>query len=201
MRLSANSNSHDIILVSMYKKGFTLVELLVVIAIIGVLASIVLVSLNNAKSRARDAKRIADVKIIQSALEQYYAENSYYPRLLGALVTAGYFNGALPSDPNGSVSCTTGLEASCYKYTSLNPSGGTNNCSSIAAVKYHIAAVLENSMKDGTGIMATDADAVSQPTGYQACSGLFDFYGLTLDCNTTANLTAGSDEKCLDFAP
>ncbi len=52
--------------------GFTLIELLVVIAIIGVLASIVLASLNSARQKSRDARRIADVKQLQLALELYY---------------------------------------------------------------------------------------------------------------------------------
>jgi prepilin-type N-terminal cleavage/methylation domain-containing protein len=61
------------------KKGFTLIELLVVIAIIGLLASIVLVSLNTARVKARDVKRIADLKNIQIALELYYSDHGYYP--------------------------------------------------------------------------------------------------------------------------
>jgi type II secretion system protein G len=61
------------------QKGFTLVELLVVISIIGLLASIVLVALNGARSKARDAKRIADLSQISKALELYYNANNAYP--------------------------------------------------------------------------------------------------------------------------
>jgi type II secretion system protein G len=57
-------------------KGFTLVELLVVIAIIGLLASIVLVSLNNARTKARDTKRLSDLRQVAIALELYYDNNN-----------------------------------------------------------------------------------------------------------------------------
>ncbi|PIS08253.1 hypothetical protein COT76_02470, partial [Candidatus Berkelbacteria bacterium CG10_big_fil_rev_8_21_14_0_10_33_10] len=52
--------------------GFTLIELLVVIAIIGILAGVVVVNVGSAQAKARDAKRISDMKAIQTALEMYY---------------------------------------------------------------------------------------------------------------------------------
>jgi len=60
-------------------KGFTLIELLVVIAIIGLLSTLAVVALNSARQKARDAKRVADIKQVQTALELFYNDNSGYP--------------------------------------------------------------------------------------------------------------------------
>jgi prepilin-type N-terminal cleavage/methylation domain-containing protein len=57
------------------KKGFTLIELLVVIAIIGLLSTLAVVSLNSARGKARDARRISDVKTVQTALELYKSDH------------------------------------------------------------------------------------------------------------------------------
>jgi len=61
------------------KKGFTLIELLVVIAIIGLLSSIVLVSMQGVRARARDAKRVEELNQIRLALELYYNQYEKYP--------------------------------------------------------------------------------------------------------------------------
>ncbi len=62
-----------------FKSGFTLIELLVVIAIISLLATLAVTSLNNARKKSRDAKRLADMKQVMTALALYYDKNNNYP--------------------------------------------------------------------------------------------------------------------------
>jgi prepilin-type N-terminal cleavage/methylation domain-containing protein len=58
------------------KRGFTLIELLVVIAIIGILSSVVLASLNTARSKGNDAAIKANTDSIGSQAALYYSDNS-----------------------------------------------------------------------------------------------------------------------------
>jgi prepilin-type N-terminal cleavage/methylation domain-containing protein len=60
------------------RKGFTLIELLVVIAIIALLSSVVLASLASARVKSRDARRVADLHMLQLAMELYYDKNQTY---------------------------------------------------------------------------------------------------------------------------
>ncbi|MBM3261557.1 type II secretion system protein [Candidatus Kaiserbacteria bacterium] len=64
--------------------GFTLIELLVVIAIIGMLASIILASLNTARVKSRDARRVADMNQMRNAIELYNDTIGHYPHSNGA---------------------------------------------------------------------------------------------------------------------
>ena len=95
--------------------GFTLIELLVVVSIIGILATIVLVSLNTARMKARDVRRLADLRQVALALEMYYDDSPdmSYPGISGsnqwgdadsgmtkALQDSGFIS-AVPTDPVG----------------------------------------------------------------------------------------------------
>ncbi|MFA6397853.1 MAG: type II secretion system protein [Candidatus Paceibacterota bacterium] len=72
-------NQHQTSSKKKFGAGFTLIELLVVVAIIGILSSIVLTSLNKARSKGRDARRNSDIHQIQNALAMYYDINGQYP--------------------------------------------------------------------------------------------------------------------------
>ena len=107
------------------KDGFTLFELLVSISIIAILTAMVSVSYSVAQKKARDARRMQDMEMIQKAAEQYYSLNNYlYP------ATASYSVGT-----SWAVSAQTVLESypadpknvTPYIYVALG-SGTTNYC-------------------------------------------------------------------------
>ena len=67
--------------------GFSLVELLIVVAIVALIGVFAAVAVNSARSKQRDATRIANVRQLQSALEDYFNENNTYPE--GQLLPLG----------------------------------------------------------------------------------------------------------------
>ena len=80
-------------------KGFSLIELLIVIAIIGILSTIVLNSLSNARSRAYDSKVKQQLSSFRTAAEVYFSNqspNGYGPAVLGPACSAGIFDDFSP---------------------------------------------------------------------------------------------------------
>jgi prepilin-type N-terminal cleavage/methylation domain-containing protein len=67
----------------MRRRAFTLVELLVVIAIIGLLSTVAIVGLDSARIKARNAKRVADIKQLLSAFSMGASSNGSLPSSLG----------------------------------------------------------------------------------------------------------------------
>lgn len=174
-------------------RGFTLIELLVVIAIIGILASIVLASLNTARRKSRDARRIADVRQIQLALELYAdANNQLYPaNIYTACGTAGSlcptFIPAVPKDPVGPAG---GIN---YNYAAL---GTGASCTS-----YHLGATLSEISNPA---LQGDVDAAA---GTICTGGGTEFSGLSASaegvaCSATAGTPQpGGTETCYDVKP
>lgn len=150
-------------------KGFTLIELLVVIAIIGILASIVMVSLVSAREKARDAKRVADIKNIQLALETYYNDNLRYTTAVTQV--APTYMSVVPKDP------LTNLD---YKYANTSTS-----CNA-----YHLGAILEQSANTALLQDVDKADTTQTCTGSDG-----DFEGLSSACSGS---TPGTTDLCYD---
>lgn len=122
------------------KKGFTLIELLVVISIIGVLVSLSLFGIQNARKSSRDAKRKSDLEAIRSALEMYKADNGKYPSTSSGMnlssLSLGNYISSIPTDPlsgrNYTYRCTSVVNNNCVSYVlcaSLESvTGSLSNC-------------------------------------------------------------------------
>lgn len=126
-------------------RAFTLIELLVVIAIIGVLASVVVVSINSAREKARDNRRMQDIVQIRTALELYHSDHGHYPIIATGWTSfnaPSYVNNGIinpnasslaealrpylrsgPTDPKGPTVSDAG-----YLYRSNSPTSGKDYC-------------------------------------------------------------------------
>lgn len=124
------------------RKGFTLIELLVVITIIGILSTMVLVSMSGVRSRAKDAKRESDIRQIVLAMEIDYSDDEKYSQYSQAEWESltvqipkgtGKYLSPIPRDPKGDA------------YNWLDNSSGTTGCN---AQRYCFFAELEEPSAD-----------------------------------------------------
>ncbi len=126
------------------KQGFTLIELLVVVAIIGLLSTLAVVALGSAREKARDSKRLSDVKQVQTALELYYTDNNAYPAEASA-VTLGDTNNVCLNDADGFT--TTGCADAYMGQVPADPlSSQSYTYESADGSTYEIAFTLEGAM-------------------------------------------------------
>ena len=93
---------------NLLNKGFTLIELLVVMAVIAILIAVSIFAFSSVQMRSRDAKRKADLALVQSALEQYRADQHNYP--VTGNVGIGTTTNSLKS-PDGSITYLKSMPA------------------------------------------------------------------------------------------
>lgn len=111
------------------KSGFSLIELMVVISIIGFIASVILLGVSNARQKARDAKRVADMRLVSTLLENYFNSNRIYPTQASpALMSAALStplgvvmaNAPYPGDTSTCTAANGSFIWNDYVYTSAN---------------------------------------------------------------------------------
>lgn len=143
------------------KKGFTLIELLVVIAIIGLLSTLAVVALGSARQKANDAKRLSDIKQIQTALELYYTDNNTYPTAASAVNLGSTADSTVCLNDTGFV---TAANCGSTPYMGLIPADPVANTyyqyTSPSGTSYTITATLQS----GAGGF-TDGQIVATPSG------------------------------------
>ena len=137
---------------------FTLIELLMVIAIIGMLSSIIVGSLNYARLRARDTKRIVELQNIQTAAQLYFETNAKYPESINGNTNSlmfppggqsRYMNE--PKDPDGTSSYYYKAYKKINSVLDIDECGASGKC-----LFYHIGTNLE---LDGNLNIVLNSDA------------------------------------------
>jgi len=160
-------------------KGFTLIELLVVIAIIGILASIVLVSLTSARAKGRDARRVSELKEISKliALNADPAVNIGYSGIQSltpgfvrlSLLTAPVSFAAFKDISGITTACTPTFTTNCdYAMATAGVLGSTGN---VTTQRYMVCARLETNYGPLSGTAGGGLVSVSDKTGGGVVAG------------------------------
>ncbi len=171
--------------------GFTLIELLMVVAIIGLLSSLVLISIDTARAKSRDTSRVQAIKQIQNALQLYFIANGAFPpgneTNLSASLVPLYIS-SIPNDPSGG--------ANVYQYQALTSptSGGTCNSGAICQ-SYHLAAKMEQGANSALLLSDKDGENVLGSTNGSTIDGL----SVVANCGADGASTA--TDLCYDIVP
>jgi len=139
------------------RKGFTLVELLVVGIVVGLLIVSALMVLGSARQKARDAKRLVDVRELRSSLQSYFNDRDAYPTGTNLMLGAGKDCGT--GTTCTAISSTNGIAstaAGTIYMTTINsdPSAPvaakcTSNSGSVCNYSYSVVNVGTGAVADG----------------------------------------------------
>jgi prepilin-type N-terminal cleavage/methylation domain-containing protein len=150
------------------EKGFTLIELLVVIAIIAILSTVVMAGLNSARLKGRDAKRLSDIKQLQSALELCFDNGVGYPGLAAnsTMADLGAANCAAGGTPFSTYMSPMPANPApggiAYTYCSEVSGAANGTCDNTSHASYQIKFNLEGQ----SGSLAA-GDHYARPSGIQ----------------------------------
>lgn len=147
------------------RAGFTLIELVVVISILAILAGALIPRVTNRMAQSRDARRLADLRAVKNAVDQFYIDKGYYPParqnaayggwdvsqdgdFIPTLLSEGYLQ-SIPKDP---------INDETYQYRYYLYDKGTGGCRGDS--KFYVL-----------GLRAFEtADMALKNTGYFQCA-------------------------------
>lgn len=161
-------------------KAFTLIELLVVISILGILATLIIANVNEARTRARDVRKKEDLYQLKTALKLYYNDYMKYPASCGTNTIAGCGSdgttccpvAGCPEFAAGGTGCDT-------TYMSKLPTGLGNN-----TIAYYYSALTD------TFCVKTDLENASDT----------DIAASWSSCNTVCSPLIGRNLQNQDYA-
>lgn len=148
------------------RTGFSLIEIMIVISIIAIVSGIGLSLVSALQKTTRDAQREADLRVLQSALQQYYADQNFYPNDMTSVLSSG-----------GSLTSCTG------KYSSPACTNPTKTYLSVVPKDPAGTPYVFQSLKNVTSAVNCDM------TGGATTSNVCHFYNL---CAKKENLAAGT---------
>jgi prepilin-type N-terminal cleavage/methylation domain-containing protein len=173
-------------------KGFTLIELIVVIAIIGVLASLIIVSLISTQSKARDVKRKTNARHIDSSLAQYYLDNSstFPAQNVAGGVNVETIQGNLSPTYLGSTSAFIHDKAAKY----ITTQSGSN-----FAQAWELENINEAPITKGNGVYSTISVGIGGIVTSATPASAFNFDGTTNNISIANNATYQSASFSVGF--
>ena len=146
---------------NMRSRGFSLIEIMISVGIMGMLASVVMGSFNVARVKARDAKRVAEMRSLETALQLYFEVNKEYPDSIAGLANSlvnppGNQKSYISEPKEGDNSA----EAMYIPYKVRSNLTGGNFCDEGDSCQYyHLGMNLEQDASGNT-ILNLDADRV-----------------------------------------